>query len=206
MRVLIGCETSGRVRDAFRALGHDAVSCDLLPSDAPGPHIQGDVLDHLNEGWDLAIFHPTCTYLCNSGVRWLYGGKGSVPDRTRFAAMVSGALFFHRLLTDSRIPRAACENPIMHRYARAIVGRPQDQLVQPWQFGDPFMKATCLWLRGLPPLTPTNVVGPPPSDPVERRKWAAVHQATPGPDRWKFRSVTYPGIAHAMAVQWGGAA
>lgn len=204
MRVLVGCEFSGRVRDEFLALGHDAWSCDLLPTTIPGPHIQADVRDVLGEGWDLGIFHPPCTYSCNSGVRWLYGGKGSVVDPARWQQMEEGAAFFRELIDDPRIAKSVGENPIMHRYAQGVVGRPHDQLVQPWQFGHQEMKATCFWLRGVPPLLPTAVVGPPPTDPVERRKWAKVHQASPGPDRWAMRSLTYTGIARAMAEQWGG--
>ena len=194
MRWLIGCEFTGSVRRAFRALGHDAWSCDLLPAADGSPyHIQGDVLDHLNDGWDAAIFHPPCTFLANSGVRWLYGGKGTVRHNERWTAMERGARFFKSCLL-SYIPMVACENPIMHKYARDIVGREQDQIIQPWQFGHGETKATCLWLRGLPKLTPTKI--------VEGRA-PRVHFASPGPDRWKERSITLPGIAAAMAEQWG---
>ena len=193
MRVLIGCEFTGSVRRAFRALGHDAWSCDLLPAADDSPHhIQGNVLDHLN-GWDAAIFHPPCTYLANSGVRWLYGGKGTVRDPKRWALMEAGADFFNRCKL-APMPRVVLENPIMHKYARAICGRPT-QIIQPWQFGHGETKATCLWVSGLWPLEPTKI--------VEGRK-PRVHFASPGPDRWKERSLTLPGIAAAMAEQWGG--
>lgn len=193
MRVLIACEFSGTVRDAFLARGHDAVSCDLLPSASPGPHIQGDALDRLGDGWDLLIAHPPCTYLSNSGVRWLYGGRGQVRDPVRWANMEDGANFFRAML-EAPIPRIAVENPVMHGHAKAIVGRDQDQTIQPWQFGHGETKATCLWLKDLPPLAPTQIVD---------GRAPRVHFASPSPDRWKERSVTLSGIASAMAEQWG---
>ena len=188
MRVLVACEYSGRVRDAFIAQGHDAISCDLLPTDAPGPHHQGDVRDMLRQPWDLIIAHPPCTRLCNSGVRWL-------AERDLWAEMREGAAFFLDCL-NANAPRVAVENPVMHRYARAIIGRGPDFTVQPWQFGDDFKKRTCFWTRGLSPLTPTSNL-----DGSTAR--ADCHTATPGPDRWKIRSTTYQGIADAMAAQWG---
>lgn len=195
MRVLVACEYSGVVRDAFLSRGHDAMSCDLLPTDSPGPHYEGDVCDVLGDGWDLLIAHPPCTYLTNSGVRWLY----EQPDRWKH--MIDGAVFF-RLLLDAPVPRVAVENPVMHRYARKIVGSRASQVVQPWQFGHPERKATGLWLRGLRPLTPTSdlrmEMGQLPRTVTDR-----VHYAAPGPDRWKLRSITYTGIASAMAAQWG---
>lgn len=213
MRVLIACEFSGVVRRAFRARGHEAYSCDLLPAEDGNAahHYQADVLRVLfdrtfglyRDDWDLLIAHPECTYLCNSGVRWLYkGGRGNVPDVHRWAHMIDGARFFKRLL-DAPVPRKAIENPIMHGFGVDYVGSAHDQLIQPWHFGHREMKATCLWLRNLPPLRKTNVVGPPPKDPAEHRKWARVHQASPGPNRWKERSRTLPGIGDAMADQWG---
>ena len=200
MRVLVGCEFSGTVRDAFIRQGHDAISCDLLPTDAPGPHIQGDLLDVLKTRageFDLAIFHPPCTYLSNSGVRWLYDPR----TPTRWQDMVLGAAFFRRLL-EAEIPRVAVENPVMHRWAREIVGRGPDQTIQPFHHGHPERKATSLWLRGLPLLQPTDDVeaemkARPTSE--AQRIW----YASPGPDRWKLRSATYLGIAEAMAAQWG---
>ena len=195
MRWLVGCEFTGSVRRAFRALGHDAWSCDLLPAADGSPHhIQGSVLDHLDDGWDAAIFHPPCTFLANSGVRWLYGGKGKVRDPARWAQMESGARFFKALL-DCKIARKAIENPIIHSHAKVIIGRDADQIIQPWMFGHGETKATCLWLDGLPKLQPTRIVD---------GRQPRVHFASPGPDRWKERSVTLPGIAAAWAAQWGG--
>lgn len=187
VRVLVACEFSGTVRDAFIRAGHDAVSCDLLPTESPGPHIQGDVLDVLDGGWDLMVAHPPCTYLANSGVRWLY------EVEKRWQHMIEGAAFLRRLL-DARIPRIAIENPVIHKWARLVVGRGPDQTIQPWQFGHGETKAICLWLKNLPKLTPTNI--------VEGRK-PRVHHASPGPERWKERSRFYRGIAEAFATQWG---
>ena len=181
MRVLVACEFSGVVRDAFAACGHDAWSCDLLPSEAPGPHIQGDVLGILNAGWDLMIAHPPCTHLAVSGARW-FAGK-----RVEQAA----ALDFVRALLAAPVPRIALENPVSIISTRI---RKPDQIIQPWQFGHPETKATCLWLKGLPPIVPTDV--------VEGRA-ARVHRMPPSPDRGKHRSRTYTGIAAAMADQWG---
>lgn len=196
MRVLVACEFSGVVRDAFARLGHDAWSCDLLPSERGGKHYQRDVFDVLafNGHWDMMIFHWPCTRLCNSGVRWLYGGKGKIPDSRRWRAMESDAHCFRNLLVRDDVPRICGENPIMHRYGRAIVGQKWSQKIQPWQFGHGETKATCLWLKGLPLLTPTLI--------VEGRQ-PRVHHASPGPDRWKERSRTLEGVAKAMAEQWG---
>jgi hypothetical protein len=225
LNVLVACEFSGVVRDAFRARGHNAWSCDLLPPEIPKSglghiyHLQGDVLrvldgripsDMVRDSayrntpliikWDLMIAHPECTFLCNSGVRWLHWPTG-VKSRQRRQDMRDAAHFFIRLQRCS-IPKIAIENPIPHKYAKEWIGM-YDQIFQPWQFGHKEMKATCLWLKNLPPLEHTKIVGPPPRDPVERRKWARVHRASPGPDRWKERSRTLPGIAAAMAAQWG---
>jgi len=196
VRVLVACEYSGTVRDAFIRIGHDAWSCDLLPSDSGfGPHIQGDIGDVLNDDWDMMIAHPPCTYLANSGVSWLHKQEG------RWGNMKRGAYFFQSLL-NADIPRVAVENPIMHKYAVEIIGRRQNQVIQPWMFGHPEQKATCLWLEGLPELTETNnvkdkMLALPKS---ERQR---IHYASPGPDRWKLRSKTFDGIAQAMADQWG---
>ena len=181
MRVLIACEYSGRVRDAFLALGHDAMSCDLLPTERDGPHYRGDVRDVLDDGWDMMIAHPPCTHLAVSGSRWF---KDKVQEQAE-------ALEFVEMLMDAPIPRIAIENPISVISSRI---RKPDQIIQPWQFGHGETKATCLWLKGLPKLTPTNV--------VEGRE-ARVHRMPPGPDRWKERSRTYSGVAEAMAAQWG---
>lgn len=183
MRVLVACEYSGTVRDAFRALGHDAMSCDLLPTEAPGQHYQGDVLDVIGDGWDLMIAHPPCTHLAVSGARWF---KDKQVEQ-------EGALAFVRLLLDAPIPRIALENPISIISSRI---RKPDQIIQPWQFGHGETKATCLWLKNLQPLRPTNVVA---------GRDARIHRMAPGPDRAKERSRTYAGIARAMAQQWGGA-
>jgi hypothetical protein len=188
MTVLIAGETSGRVRDAFLARGIDAVSCDLLPTDAPGPHIQGDMRDLLHRPWDMVIAHPPCTRLCNSGVRWL-------AERDLWADMREGAELFLACL-NANAPLVAVENPVMHKYAREIVGRGPDFTCQPWQHGDNAKKRTCFWTRGLPALIPT-------SDLDGTTATADCHMASPGPDRWKLRSVTYQGIANSIADQWG---
>lgn len=183
MKVLIACEYSGRVRDAFIARGHDAISCDLLPTDAPGPHYQGDVFDIINDGWDLMIAHPPCTDLAVSGAR-------------HFAAKIADgrqqrALDFVRRLLDASIERIALENPISIISSKI---RKPDQIIQPWMFGHGETKATCLWLKNLPKLEATNIV-----DGREQRIW----KLPPSADRWKIRSMTYQGIATAMAEQWG---
>ena len=180
MRVLIACEYSGTVRDAFAALGHDAWSCDLLPTERPGQHIQDDVLSHLQNGWDLMIAHPPCTHLAVSGARWV---KEKLPEQAEALD------FVHRLMA-APIPRIALETPISIISSRI---RKPDQIIQPWQFGHGETKATCLWLKNIPKLTPTNI--------VEGRE-ARIHKMPPGPDRWKERSRTFTGIATAMATQW----
>jgi len=194
VKVLVACEYSGRVRDAFSALGHDAMSCDLLPSETEGNHYQGDVREVLNDGWDLMVAHPDCTYLCNSGVCHLH------KDAKRWLKLFEGAEFF-KLLLDAPIPKKAVENPIMHKYAKRLIGKSQTQVVQPWMFGHPEQKATCLWLEGLSPLEPSNDVKAHmltlPDN--ERQR---LHYLPSGKDRWKERSRTYTGIAEAMAWQW----
>ena len=187
MRILVACEYSGTVRDALIARGHDAMSCDLLPTEKPGPHHQGDVLPMLLEPWDMVIAHPPCTRLCNSGVRWL-------AERDLWDDMRAGAAFFMACL-NANAPLVAVENPVMHKYAREIIGRGPDFSVQPWQFGDPAKKRTCFWTRGLFPLRPT-------SDMTAADAKPDCHHASPGPDRWRERSRTYPGIARAIADQW----
>jgi hypothetical protein len=183
MKILVACEYSGAVRDAFRARGHDAMSCDLLPTDAPGPHYQGDVRDIIGDGWDLMIAHPPCTHLAVSGARWFKDKQQEQAD----------ALAFVRLLMGAPVSRIAIENPVSIISSRI---RKPDQIIQPWQFGHGETKATCLWLKNLPPLTPTNI--------VDGRE-ARVHRMAPSPTRWKERSKTYAGIAQAMADQWGRA-
>ena len=182
-RILIACEFSGVVRDAFKERGWDAWSCDLLPTEQPGQHIQGDVLGVLADGWDMMIAHPPCTYLCSSGLHW----NKRRPER---AKQTEDALDFVRRLLDAPIARIALENPIGCIATRI---RPSDQIIQPWQFGHGETKATCLWLKNLPVLKPTNVV-----EGRENRIW----RMAPSKDRWKQRSLTYPGIAQAMAYQW----
>jgi hypothetical protein len=197
LRVLVACEFSGTVREAFLARGHDAWSCDLLPDErGSNRHITGDVRDILNDGWDLLmVAHPPCTRLCNSGVRWLtVPPKGKTIEQIMYELDEGASLFSH--LWNAPIPRICVENPIMHRHAKERIRnyRPPTQTIQPWQFGHGETKATCLWLKGLKKLRPTNIVD---------GRTPRVHYMSPGPDRWKERSRTYPGIAEAMATQWG---
>lgn len=187
MKVLIGCETSGVVRRAFRLWGHEAWSCDLLPADDGSVHhFRMDLRDVPQHGWDLAIMHPPCTRLTNSGVRWLH-------ERNLWTDLDVAAELF-KFCLHFPADRVAVENPIPHRFALERIGRKYDQIVQPWQFGHGETKATCLWLRNLPRLVPTNV--------VEGRE-ARIHKLPPSKDRWKIRSQTYEGLAVAMATQWG---
>jgi hypothetical protein len=198
MRVLIACEYSGRVRDAFRKLGHDAMSCDLLPSDndLPGCHYQGDVFDIINDDWDLMIAHPPCTYLSNSGVQHLH------KNVSRWFDLFEAAEFFEKLL-HVNIPKIAIENPVMHGYAKQLIGgRKQSQIIQPWQFGHTEKKATCLWLKGLPDLIESENVKEEMLL-LPKRDQQRLFYLPPSPDRWKIRSTTYQGIANAMANQWG---
>jgi len=181
MKVLVACEYSGVVRDAFIEQGHNAISCDLLPSERPGPHYEGDVCDIINNGFDLMIAHPPCTHLAVSGARWFKDKQAEQIE----------ALDFVRLLLNAPIDRIALENPVSIISSRI---RKPGQIIQPWQFGHGETKATCLWLKNLPKLVPTNI--------VEGRE-AKVHRMTPSPNRWKERSRTYQGIADAMAIQWG---
>jgi hypothetical protein len=185
MKVLIACERSGRVRDAFIAAGHDAISCDLAPTESPGPHVQGDVLPLLRKPWDLVIAHPECTRLTLAGVRWLH-------ERNLWAELDAAVEFFRACL-NANAPKVAVENPIPHGHAARRIGVKYSQIIHPWQFGHGETKATCLWLRGLPLLEPTEIVS---------GRAAVVHRMSPGPDRAAKRSATYPGIAKAMAAQW----
>lgn len=183
MKVLIACEYSGEVREALRARGHDAMSCDLLPTDAPGPHYQGPVEDVLGDGWDMMIAFPPCTHLAVSGARWF--------KEKRADGRQQAALAFVRMLMDAPIDRIAIENPV------SIISshiRKPDQTIQPWQFGHGETKRTCLWLKNLPKLEPTDIV-----EGREQRIW----RMPPSADRWKERSKTFQGIANAMAEQWG---
>jgi hypothetical protein len=196
------------MRQAFAALGHEAWSVDLLPAeDGSNRHIIGDVRDHLADGWDLAVMHPPCTRLCNSGVRWLHKPP---PGRTlaqMWAELDEGAALFSACWK-APIPRVAVENPIMHRHARERLPAdlPRPQIVQPWWFGDPYFKATGFYLRGLPPLMPTRILARPRAGTDAHKGWSAVHRAPPGPGRWKERSRTFPGLAMAAAAQWSAAA
>lgn len=228
MKVLIGCETSGVMRRAFDALGHDVWSCDLLPADdGSNRHIRGDVRDLLNDGWDLlAVMHPPCTRLCNSGVRWLNEPPKNPPadatpaerlawpglTREEKLAMMwrhldAGAALFSACW-NAPIERIAVENPVMHPHAMARIVNYQKpaQTVQPWWFGEEAFKATSFYLKGLPPLVATNRLTPPrrADEPERHKAWSAIHYASPGPDRWKTRSKTFEGIARAAAEQWGG--
>ena len=197
LNVLVACEYSGKVRDAFAKLGHNAMSCDLLPSDSPdGNHYKGDVSKVLNSDirWDLLIGHPPCTFLSNSGVSWLHKSEGRWGDMRR------GARFF-KYLWESDIKHIAIENPIMHGYAKKIIGGTQSQVVQPFHFGHKECKATCLWLKNLPDLVPTdNVKDETMALPARDRQ--RLHYLPPSPERAKLRSETYQGLADAMAVQW----
>jgi hypothetical protein len=196
VRVLVACEYSGTVRDAFLARGHDAVSCDLLPTDAPGPHYQGPVQDIISERWDLMIAHPPCTYLSVSGMHWTTRGL-------RDPQLTEDALEFVRMLMCAPVPRIAIENPVSVISTRI---RKPDQIITPSQFGHDASKKTCLWLQGLPLLRPTQLVEP--RIIGGRKRWgnqtdSGQNRLSPSPDRWKIRSATYPGIAAAMADQWG---
>lgn len=205
-RVLVACETSGVVRRAMAAVGCDAWSCDLLPADdRSNRHIRCDVRDLLGDGWDmLAVMHPPCTRLCNSGVRWLHVPPPGRTVAEMWAELDEGAALFSACW-NAPIPRIAVENPVMHRHARErITGyAPPAQTVQPWWFGEPAFKATGLYLRGLPALVETDRLTPPRPGTEEHKAWARVHRMPPGPDRWKLRSRTFDGIGRAMADQWG---
>jgi hypothetical protein len=213
MRVLVACEFSGVVRREFAHRGHDAWSCDLLPAeDGSNKHIVGDVRDILDDGWDmLMVAHPPCTRLCNSGVRWLTAPPPGKTKDQMWDDLREGADLFSTLL-NNRIPRKCIENPVMHKHAKALIRNYREftQSVQPWMFGHGEAKRTCFWLEELPPLEPQFETWeqyraaralPPEAKPEPR-----VHHATPGPDRWKIRSRFFPGIAAAMAEQWGGIA
>jgi hypothetical protein len=196
VKVLIACEYSGTVRDAFTAFGHDAMSCDLLPTEAPGPHYQGSVIDILDQGWDLMIAHPPCTYLSVSGMHWTTRGL-------RDPKLTEDALQFVKTLMDAPIPLIAIENPVSVISSRI---RKPDQIIAPYQFGHDASKKTCLWLKGLPPLRPTSFVEPRMVN--GKPRWgnqtdSGQNKLGPSDDRWKIRSATYQGIAKAMADQWG---
>jgi hypothetical protein len=196
MKVLIACEYSGRVRDAFIKGGHEAMSCDLLPTDAPGPHYQGSVLDILNDGWDLMIAHPPCTYLSVSGMHWTTRGL-------RDPKLTEDALDFVKILLNAPIEKIALENPISIISSR--IKKPT-QIIQPYEYGHDASKKTCLWLKNLPPLMPTKIIEP--KIVGNKKIWgnqtaSGQNKLAPSKDRWKIRSETYQGIAEAMAQQWG---
>lgn len=192
MKVLVACEFSGVVRDAFTARGHDAVSCDLLPSEAPGPHIVGDVLEVLADGWDLMVAHPPCTHLAVSGARYFAAKRADGRQQA--------ALAFVQALLDAPIPRIALENPVSIISSQI---RKPDQIVQPYHFGHPESKTTCLWLKGLPQLRHTNVLPKPPGGRWSNQTPSGQNRLSPSPTRWADRSRTYTGLAAAMADQWG---
>lgn len=205
MKVLVACEYSGAVRDAFIALGHDAMSCDLLDTDVPGPHYKGDVRDVLPEAWDIVIAHPPCTYLCSSGLHW--NRRGVMVDGRPRSELTEEAIEFARIFIDGKetahIPKRAVENPIGCLSSRV---RKLDQIIHTHQFGHDASKATCLWLHGLETLKPTHNVAPRIVNGLKR--WSnqtdsGQNKLPPSADRWKIRSETYAGIASAMASQWG---
>lgn len=205
MRILVGCEYSGTVRDAFLALGHDAMSCDLLPTDAPGPHYEGDVRDVLGDGWDLAIFHPECTYLCRAGQRWLHAPDDDRPGKLKGAPRYDAmwrAVDFFRMLQEAPIERVAIENPRPNSEVIPLIGKP-DQFVHPWMFGHPENKGTGLWLKNLPPLVATDDMRAAMAE-LPKSVTDRIHRLSPSADRWKIRSTTFPGLAAAMASQWAG--
>lgn len=203
MKILVACEESQVVTIELRKLGHEAYSCDIEPCSGGHPewHIQGDVRPLLKQKWDMIIAHPPCTYLTNSGVRWLYNKDGSRNEK-RWNDLADGGEFF-RLFIDHPCQKIAIENPIPHKYAVEIIGRKYDQIIHPWQFGHPERKATCLWLKGLEPLKETDnrkaemLLLP-------KNQQQRIHYMPPGPERAKMRSKTFSGIAKAMAEQWAG--
>ncbi len=210
-RVLIACERSGVVRRAFAAAGHDAWSCDLAAADdGSNRHICGDVRDHLDDGWDLlAVMHPPCTVLCNSGAKWLYlgGRKCNGPDPQRWAELEQAASFYRQLRDAHQIHRRAIENPIMHGHAIRLTSRRRVQFVQPWWFGDPFFKATGFELINLPELAPTKLLTPPKPGTPQHKDWSVIHRHSGwgrhASERARNRSQSFPGMASAMVARWG---
>lgn len=203
-RALVGCECSGRIRAALRARGWDAWSCDIKPAEDGSPfHIRGDVLKHLRDGWDFAVFHPVCTYLTNSANRWLYEDRPAQSAAQRWEAMQEAAASYCAMRA-APIAHVAVENPVMGEHAKRLVNPGARQVVQPWWFGEPFFKATGFELKNLPRLTPTNKLTPPKAGTPEHKAWSRVHREPPGPNRQANRSRTFPGVADAIADQWGG--
>ena len=207
IKILIGCECSGRVREAFLSRGFDAWSCDLQPCETQSNrHIQDDIRHVLEGDWDmLAVMHPPCTRLCNSGVRWLHTPPPGKTKEQMWAELQEGAALFSSCWNAKHIPHRAIENPVMHKHAKALIENfaPAAQTVQPHWFGEKAFKATGLYLNRLPKLIPTNRLETPASGTPEHKAWSAIHRAPPGPDRAKFRSRTFQGIADAFADQWG---
>ncbi len=187
MKMLIACEYSGEIRDAFLAKGHDVTSCDLLPTERPGPHYQGDVRDIINDPWDMIIAHPDCRFICNSGVRWLTNN----PDRWYSLRKACG---FFCMFLYHKCPKIVIENPVPHKHAMKYIGLKYNQIIHPWQHGHGETKSTCLWIKGVPELKPTEIV-----EGREQRIW----KMPPSKDRSKLRAKTFSGIATAMAEQWG---
>ncbi len=204
MKILVACEESQAVAIAFRNKGHRAFSCDIQDCSGGHPewHLKGDVRSFIDKGWDMMIAHPDCTRLTNAGVRWLH-----TPPSGKTFDQIWNELYesvtFYRSLRDAPIGKIAIENPIMHKYAKAMIGKLKRQIIQPWWFGDKAFKATGLELYGLPELIPTNKLTPPTKGTDEYKKWSFIHRMTPGPERAKLRSKTFSGIARAMAEQWG---
>ena len=198
MKVLAACEYSGTVRDAFTRAGHEAFSCDLLPTETEGFHYQGDIRDYLLDiKWDLMIAHPPCTYMANSGVSWLH----KRPERW---GQLNDAAEFFNLLWNADIPRICIENPVPHKYAVAMLDPGKyTQTIQPYQFGHPESKRTCLWLKDLPPLEATMILEKPSCGYWDNQTPSGQNKLGPSPDRWKLRSTFYKGVADAMADQWG---
>jgi len=194
-KVLIACEFSGRIREEFKKRGHNAWSCDFLDTEIPGKHIKADFRSVIQDTWDFIGFHYECRVMANCGVRWLYEKEG------RWDELEEATSIFNLTINDPR--PGYSENPIQHKHTKQRITREQDQVIQPWWFGDPYFKATCLWLRGIPELLPTNKLNPPEKGTDEYKEWSMVYYATPSLDRWKVRSRTFPGIAEAIANQWG---
>lgn len=200
LKILVACEFSGQVRDAFIDLGHNAISCDLLPCESvkytdPSLHYQGDVMDIIDNDYDLMIAHPPCTFMTNAGVRWLYTkdvNGNTTRNEPRWQSLYEASTFFLQLY-NANIPHICIENPIMHKHAKALIGINHSQIIQPYQYNEPYQKATCLWLKNLPLLKPVSNL-------TERNQ--AVWKMGPSPDRWKKRSITYKGIAQQIALQW----
>lgn len=195
MKLLIACEFSGKVREAFKKKGHDAWSCDLLETEIPGNHIRADFRSVIQDSWDFVGYHYECRVMANSGVRWLY----EIPGR--WQELDEAAEMFNLTLRDTR--PGYSENSQMHKHAVARIDRPKDQIIQPWYHGDPYFKKTYLWLRGIESLKDSNVLTPPEKGTEEYKKWSMVWYEPPGPERWKNRSRTFSGVANQFAIQWG---